>query len=92
MSIVYLQILVERGARVYVAARDKTRGTVAVDAIRAETGKGEEHVRFLQLDLADLTSVRRAAEEFLAQEQILHVLFNSACVQSPPLRTLLIGK
>ncbi|KZV64898.1 NAD-P-binding protein [Peniophora sp. CONT] len=72
------EVLVERDARVYVAARDVARGTEAVAAIRAETGKDEDHVRFLQLDLADLASVRRAADAFLAQEQVLHVLFNSA--------------
>ncbi|VDB84664.1 unnamed protein product [Peniophora sp. CBMAI 1063] len=72
------KILVERGARVYIAARDRARGIAAVEAIRTETGKGEESARFLQLDLADLASIRRAAEDFLAQERTLDILFNNA--------------
>ncbi|KAJ7697767.1 hypothetical protein B0H14DRAFT_2186251, partial [Mycena olivaceomarginata] len=32
---------------------------------------------FLQLDLADLPSVRKAAETFLSQESRLNILFNN---------------
>lgn len=37
---------------------------------------------FLKLDLNDLTSVKASAEEFLATESKLHVLFNNAAVMT----------
>lgn len=37
---------------------------------------------YLHLDLADLNSVRAAAEEFKSRETKLHVLFNNAAVQA----------
>ncbi|KAI0319298.1 hypothetical protein OF83DRAFT_1282014 [Amylostereum chailletii] len=39
---------------------------------------------FLLLDLADLKSVRRSAEELLFKEKKLHILFNNAGVMSCP--------
>jgi retinol dehydrogenase-12 len=39
---------------------------------------------FLELDLADLSSVRRAAAKFLELESNLHVLFNNAGVMATP--------
>jgi retinol dehydrogenase-12 len=39
---------------------------------------------FLRLDLADLTTIKASAEEFLSKETKLHVLFNNAGVMCPP--------
>lgn len=67
--------LAAQGATVYLACRsaEKTRPVVAEIAERT----GVEP-RFLQLDLADLDSVRACAEEFLAAGDPLHVLLNNA--------------
>jgi retinol dehydrogenase 12 len=46
--------------------------------IAAATGNAE--VSLLQLDLADLASVRRSAAEFLARGEPLHVLISNAGV------------
>ena len=70
--------LAGRGGRVYLACRSAEKGHAAAASIAAETGN--EAVGFLPLDLADLTSVRRCAEEFLALGQPLHVLINNAGV------------
>jgi retinol dehydrogenase 12 len=67
-----------RGARVHLACRSKDKGEAAVARITADTGN--DAVAFLHLDLADLASVRRCAEEFLALGQPLHVLLNNAGV------------
>ena len=70
--------LARRGGRVYVACRSQEKGRRAVAEIVAATGN--EAVAFLPLDLADLASVRRCAEEFLALGEPLHVLINNAGV------------
>jgi len=72
------QALAARGGRVHIACRSEQKGAAAVAAIAAATGS--DQVAFLQLDLADLGSVRAAAQTFLAQEEPLHVLINNAGV------------
>ena len=70
--------LAKRGGRVYVACRSPEKGRQAVADIVAATGS--DAVAFLPLDLADLASVRRCAEQFLALGEPLHVLINNAGV------------
>jgi len=70
--------LARRGGRVYVACRSQERGQSAVADIVAATGS--DAVAFLPLDLADLASVRRCAEQFLALGEPLHVLINNGGV------------
>ncbi|MGH3201192.1 MAG: SDR family oxidoreductase [Streptosporangiaceae bacterium] len=70
--------LAGQGWRVYVAARSADKGSAAVADIRAATGSSA--VFFLALDLADLSSVRACASEFLARDEPLHVLVNNAGV------------
>jgi retinol dehydrogenase 12 len=74
-----------RGGTVYLACRSREKGEAAVAGIAASTGS--DSVRFLQLDLADLASVRRSAAEFLALEQPLNVLLNNAGVAGQRGRT-----
>lgn len=57
-----LQALLEHNATVYLAARDPRKAADAIAQLKSETGKD---ANFLALDLADLASVRRAAETFL---------------------------
>ena len=68
--------LAERGGRVTVACRSPEKGTAAVAGIVSATGN--QAVRFLRLDLADLDSVRAAAADFLARDEPLDVLVNNA--------------
>jgi NAD(P)-dependent dehydrogenase (short-subunit alcohol dehydrogenase family) len=70
--------LAQRGGRVVVACRSRDKGEAAVAAIKAATGN--DAVRFLPLDLADLDSVRSCAASFLALGEPLHVLVNNAGV------------
>ncbi len=64
------------GGQVYLTSRSQAKGESAVARIVAATGNDAVHL--LQLDLADLGSVRAAAQAFLAQRQPLHVLINNA--------------
>ena len=68
--------LLLKNAKVYLAGRDGGKCEAAAKKLKEET-KGKEPV-ILQLDLADLVSVRKAAEEFLEKEERLDVLFNNA--------------
>src|SRR5215831_8602261 len=70
--------LARRGGRVYLACRSEEKGRRAVADIVEATGN--DAVVFVPLDLADLASVRRCAEEFLARGEPLHVLINNAAV------------
>ena len=70
--------LARRGGRVHVACRSAAKGEAAVAAIAAQTGS--DQVSYLHLDLADLASVRRSAQAFLALGEPLHVLINNAGV------------
>ena len=56
-------MLLNHNAKVYLAARSATKGNAAIADLKNETGK---EAIFLQLDLADLSSVRKSAEEFLS--------------------------
>ncbi|KAF7369232.1 Short-chain dehydrogenase/reductase family protein [Mycena venus] len=74
--------LLLKNATVYLAARSLDKAFDAINRLKAETGRS---AIFLQLDLADLRSVRKAAEEFLAKESKLDFLFNNGGVMiSPP--------
>jgi retinol dehydrogenase-12 len=72
--------LARRGAEVFVACRSAERTEPVLSALRAETG-GTLH--FIELELGDLASVRRAAREFLATAKPLHLLINNAGVAGP---------
>ncbi|KAF8195242.1 hypothetical protein K438DRAFT_1968560 [Mycena galopus ATCC 62051] len=73
--------LLLKNAKVYLAARSPDKAAAAIKRLEIETKKT---AIFLQLDLADLPSVRRAAESFLAQEDRLDILFNNGGVMNCP--------
>ncbi len=61
--VIRLQALLAHGAKVYLAARSEEKAKEAITKLKEETGA---EAIFLSLDLADLVSVRRGAEEFLS--------------------------
>ncbi|KAJ7486349.1 NAD-P-binding protein [Mycena galericulata] len=74
--------LLLKNAKVYLAARSPDKAAAAIKRLESETKKS---AIFIQLDLADLPSVRKAAESFLAQESKIDLLFNNGGVMiSPP--------
>ncbi|GBE78541.1 Uncharacterized oxidoreductase [Sparassis crispa] len=80
-----IKALLQHNAKVYMASRSAEKATEAIAELKAETGK---EAIFLQLDLADLSAVRKAAEEFLSKEKELHVLFNNAGIMWCPIELL----
>ncbi|KZO97300.1 NAD-P-binding protein [Calocera viscosa TUFC12733] len=80
------KILLAKGAKVYMASRSPDRARPVIDQLKKATGKS--NIYLLQLDLADLYSVRKAADEFLRKESQLHMLFNNGGVMTPPIEQL----
>ena len=78
-------MLLSHNATVYIAARDPAKAAAAIAELHSLTGKS---AIFLKLDLADLKSVKAAAEEFTTKERELHVLINNAGVITPPIEQL----
>jgi len=68
------EVLASRGARVILACRSEEKTRPVLAAI-AEAGGDAS---FVQLDLADLDSVRACAAKVLEEETPLHVLINNA--------------
>lgn len=75
--------LAARGARVLLGCRDEAKAKAAMSLILQKTPGAE--LAFLPLDLADLESVRRAAE-LAAGEPRIDVLINNAGLQGPTLK------
>jgi NAD(P)-dependent dehydrogenase (short-subunit alcohol dehydrogenase family) len=73
-----VRALATRGGRVYLACRSRAKGEAAVAELAQQTGN--DQLVYLPLDLADLSSVRACAADFLARDEPLHVLVNNAGV------------
>jgi NAD(P)-dependent dehydrogenase (short-subunit alcohol dehydrogenase family) len=77
------EALAGKGARVLMGCRNETKAKAALDEVRAvATGPEPEVVR---MDLADLASVRAAAEQVDGTVERLDVLMNNAGVMAVPL-------
>lgn len=62
-SLALLQELLVKNAKVYIASRQSQKSLDAVEALKKETGK--ETITLIPLDLSDLHSVRKSAEDLL---------------------------
>ncbi|MFZ9621868.1 MAG: SDR family NAD(P)-dependent oxidoreductase, partial [Prochlorococcaceae cyanobacterium] len=92
--------LVSKGATVVLACRSQAKAEQARAQLLSETrsvessghggaavDRSEASLEVLELDLADLGSVRQAAEQLAARHSRLDLLLNNAGVMAPP-RTL----
>ena len=75
-------MLLSKGAKVYIATRSEYKAQQTIKELQNSTGK--KPIFFLKLDLADLNSVRAAAEEFIRKEPELHILYNNRQVPLYP--------
>ncbi|KAF5673900.1 short-chain dehydrogenase reductase [Fusarium heterosporum] len=78
------QILYSKNATVWVAARSEEKGRAAIEGIKQKHPASKGSIKFMKLDLADLTTIGDSAKEFLAAEKKLDLLFNNAGVMTPP--------
>lgn len=76
-------ILYSKNASVYLTSRSHEKGKQAIEQIREAEPKSSGKLSLLVFDLADLTTIKASADEFLAKEKRLDVLFNNAGVFMP---------
>jgi len=76
------RVLAVKNAKVIAAVRDLKKGDAALDRIKSDHHDAD--VRVMELDLADLKSVRRFADEFRKVYSRLDLLINNAGVMMPP--------
>jgi len=74
--------LAEKGAVVVMACRNLEKANAAANQIRQDMVNA--NLEIIQLDLADLASVRKFAESFKTKYATLDVLINNAGVMTPP--------
>jgi len=72
--------LLELGCTVFLACRSESKARAAMQDISSTVAGAETRMHFLPLDLADLASVRAAAEAFERTGPSLDVLVNNAGV------------
>ncbi|UPK92890.1 hypothetical protein LCI18_003825 [Fusarium solani-melongenae] len=75
-------MLYSKNAKVYIAARSEEKAKTAIADIKKASPDSSGSMDFLRLDLADLTTIKASADNFLSKEKKLHVLFNNAGIQS----------
>ncbi|KAG8938272.1 hypothetical protein FRC04_009187 [Tulasnella sp. 424] len=77
------EVLVSKGAKVYLGARDETRGKAAVQSIRDSTSSLSSvgSVIWLPLDLSTPQATKAGAEAFLRLENRLDILIHNAGMQ-----------
>jgi dehydrogenase/reductase SDR family protein 13 len=72
-----VEALAARGAgRIVVASRSRDKTQPVIDGLKARSPSTD--VQFVPVDLGDLASVRRAAEEILAKDWTIDALVNNA--------------
>lgn len=75
-------------SRIYLCARSKEKYETAMKGILAAVPDAANFVKYLEIDLASLASVKKAAETFTAENDRLDVLMNNAGIMAQtPART-----
>ncbi|KAF2235379.1 NAD(P)-binding protein [Viridothelium virens] len=77
-------ILYSHNATVYIAGRSEPKAQKAILNIKKLYPRSAGHLEFIDLDLADLSSIKPAIEAFTTIQQRLDVLVNNAGVMFPP--------
>jgi NAD(P)-dependent dehydrogenase (short-subunit alcohol dehydrogenase family) len=77
-------ILYQRNAKVYIAARSEPKTDEAMGEIRKLHPSSRGEMIYLSLQLHDLATIKASAQQFLARESRLDVLWNNAGVMIPP--------
>lgn len=79
-----VDILYSRNAKIYIAARSQSKTEELITMVKKTHPTSSGEMKFLSLQLDDLTTIKKTAEEFLSQESRLDILWNNAGVMVPP--------
>lgn len=80
-----IKILYGKGAKIYMASRSQDKAEKAIEAITTGINtKTPGELKYLHLDLDDLTTIKASASAFASQEPKLHVLWNNAGIGAVP--------
>ncbi|KAF7795538.1 hypothetical protein EIP86_006700 [Pleurotus ostreatoroseus] len=82
-----VKALLAKKAKVYIAAHNQARCDAAIQELKTLTSN---EALFLDLDLADLSAVKRAAQAFQEKESKLDILINNAGVMLPDPKALTV--
>ena len=88
LGLATIQALAARQATVILACRSSRKAEAAQQQLQDQ---GLSRLELLELDLADLSSVQRAAESVRDRYGHLDLLINNAGVMAPPRRTTVQG-
>jgi NAD(P)-dependent dehydrogenase (short-subunit alcohol dehydrogenase family) len=89
LGLIVARELARAGARVILTSRDADRGAKAIKVLK--TAHPAADVEVAHLDLAELSSVRAFAQEFLARHERLDLLVNNAGIMAAPYRKTVDG-
>ncbi|KAL9594877.1 MAG: hypothetical protein Q9219_006785 [cf. Caloplaca sp. 3 TL-2023] len=78
-----LQLAKHNPSRIFLAARDPSKGEAAIAAI--EKAVPSSNVSYLQLDLCSFKSIVTATQAFKSQSKRLDILMNNAGIMATPL-------
>jgi len=78
------KILYQHNATVYIAGRSQEKGEKALADLKRQFPNSKGKLTFLKLDLADQSTIKKSAEEFMSKESRLDVLTQNAGVMVPP--------
>jgi len=73
-----LQLAPHNPHRIYLTVRSKAKYDLAIAEIRKHISTADSMIRFIELDLASLASVKRATDQIVGDADRLDVLMNNA--------------
>lgn len=78
-----LQLSKHNPAQIFLAARSKSKALAAIEDIQNAVPRAAP-ITYINLDLTSFESIKKAASEFLAQSDQLHILINNAAIMATP--------
>lgn len=83
------KIILSKGGSVLMLNRSVSKSQAAISQLKAELGS-DAKVRFIEMDLADLSSVRKAAKEIIESTPKIDALINNAAIAQVAKRQLTV--
>lgn len=77
-------MLYNSNAKVWITSRSEARAAATIKDLRNQCPHSKGQLECFSLDLNDLTTIKKSAEEFLKREVRLDVLFNNAGIMRTP--------